>query len=132
MFHWKSFENIWSFILYPVEAGETELRNTCVVPFTIAELGQKCLEAASTLKYEPLNSCITVHSVWIMSIFKVAEHSFGSLWVYVICQIMERERLQFTSWNLASEKYTDERFWSTGKMWRFCSFHGNMNDWIQP
>ena len=31
-----------------------ELINTCVVP--IAELGQKCLEAASTLKYEPLNS----------------------------------------------------------------------------
>ena len=71
MFHWKSFENIWSFILYPVEAGETELRNTCVVPFTIAELGQKCVEAASTLKYEPLNSCITLQSVWIMTIFNV-------------------------------------------------------------
>ena len=71
MFHWKSFENIWSCILYPVEAGETELRNKCVVPFTIAELGQKCLEAASTLKYEPLNSCMTVHSVWIMTIFNV-------------------------------------------------------------
>ena len=28
---------------------------------------------------------------------KVAEHSFGSLWVYVICQIMARERLQLTS-----------------------------------
>ena len=41
-------------ILYSVEAGEMELINTCVVP--IAELGQKCLEAASTLKYEPLNS----------------------------------------------------------------------------
>ena len=60
--------------------------------------------------------------------FKVAEHSFGSLWVYVICQIMARERLQLTSWNLASEKYTDERFWLTGKIWRFRSFHGNMND----
>ena len=35
--------------------------STCVVQ--IAELGQKCLEAASILKYEPLNSCITVHSV---------------------------------------------------------------------
>ena len=69
MLHWKSFENIWSFILYPVVAGETELILTCVVP--IAELGQKCLEAASTLKYEPLNSCITVHSVWIMKIFNV-------------------------------------------------------------
>ena len=62
---------------------------------------------------------------------KVAEHSFGSLWVYVICQIMARERLQLTSWNLASEKYTDERFWLTGKIWRFRSFHGNMNNWIQ-
>ena len=64
--------------------------------------------------------------------FKVAERSFGSLWVYVICQIMAREKLQLTSWNLASEKYTDERFLLTGKMWRFRSFHGNMNDWIQP
>ena len=34
----------------------------CGVPFAIAEFGQKCLEAASTLKYEPFNSCITVHS----------------------------------------------------------------------
>ena len=67
-----------------------------------------------------------------LHLFKVVEHSFGSLWVYVICQIMARERLQLTSWNLASEKYTDERFWLTGKTWRFRSFHGNMNDWIQP
>ena len=70
LFHWKSFENIWSFILY-LEAGETELINTCAVPFAIAVFGQKCLEAASTLKYEPLNSCITAHSVWIMKIFNV-------------------------------------------------------------
>ena len=62
----------------------------------------------------------------------MAEHSFGILWVYVICQIMARERLQLTSWNLASEKYTDERFWLTGKISSFRSFHGNMNDWIQP
>ena len=41
---------------------------------------------------------------------KVAEHSFGSFWVYVFCQIMARERLQLTIWNLASEKYTDESF----------------------
>ena len=27
--------------------------------------------AASTLKYEPLDSCITVHNVWIMKIFNV-------------------------------------------------------------
>ena len=32
---------------------------------------RKCLEAPSTLKYEPLNSCITVHSDWIMKIFNV-------------------------------------------------------------
>ena len=58
-------------------------------------------------------------------------NTVGSLWVYIICQIMARERLQLTSWNLASEKYTDERFWVTGKIWCFRSFHGNMNDWIQ-
>ena len=63
---------------------------------------------------------------------KVAEHSFGSLWLYVICSIMARKRLQLTSWNLANENYTNERFWLTGKFWRFRSFHGNMNDWIQP
>ena len=62
LFHCESLENIWSFILY-LEAGETELITTCVVPFVIAEFGQKCLEAASTLKYEPLNSCIIVQSV---------------------------------------------------------------------
>ena len=70
LFYWKSFENIWSFILY-LEAGETELINMCIVPFTIAEFGQKCLEAASRIKYEPLNSCITVHGIWIMKIFNV-------------------------------------------------------------
>ena len=41
---------------------------------------------------------------------------------------MTRERLQLTSWNLASEKYTDERFWLTGKIWHFQSFHGNKNN----
>ena len=64
--------------------------------------------------------------------FKVAEHSFGSLWVYVIYQIKARERLQLTSWNLTSKKYTDERVWLTGQMWCFRGFHGNMNDWLQP
>ena len=39
------------------------------------------------------------------SIFNVAEHSFGSLWVYVICQIMAREVLQLTSWNLHWNKW---------------------------
>ena len=42
-----------------------EFWNKCVVPFTIAKLGQKCLEAAPKLKHEPLNSCITVLSVWM-------------------------------------------------------------------
>ena len=64
--------------------------------------------------------------------FKVAEHCIGSFSVYVICQTMARERLQLESWNLASEKYTNQRFWLTGKIWLFHSFHGNMNDWIQP
>ena len=52
-----------------LEAGETVLLNMWVVPFAIAVFGQKCLEATSSLKYEPLNSCITVHSVWMMRIF---------------------------------------------------------------
>ena len=41
-----------------------------VVPFAITELGHKCLEPGATLKYEPLNSCITVLSIWIIKIFK--------------------------------------------------------------
>ena len=75
-----------------------------------------------------------IESVCINRVFvlKVVEHSFGSLWVYVICKIMTRERLQLTSWTLASEKYTDEGFWLTSKMLCFRRFHGNMNDWIQP
>ena len=57
-----------------------------------------------------------------------SDSDFGSLWMYVICQIMTRERLQSTSWNLGSEKYTGERLRLTGKIWRFRSFHGIMND----
>ena len=83
-------------------------------------------------KMKSANLIYHIRTILCTLTLKVAEHSFGSLWVYVICQIMARERLQLTSWNLASEKYTDERFWLTGKMWRFHSFHGNMNDWIQP
>ena len=37
LFHWKSFENRWSFIFY-LQAGETELINTCVVPFCRSEM----------------------------------------------------------------------------------------------
>ena len=58
--------------------------------------------------------------------YKVAEHSFGSLWVYIIFQIMARERLQPTSWNLASEQYTDERFeWQV----KFDVFVVSMSTW---
>ena len=32
---------------------------------------------------------------------------FWQFVLYVICQIMAREMLQLTSWNLATEKYTD-------------------------
>ena len=35
----------------------------------MAELGQKCLEAGQMLKFEPLNSCITVLDVSIIKIF---------------------------------------------------------------
>ena len=63
----RTLKNIWSLILY-LEAGETELTIRYSRTFAIAELGQKCLEAAPTLKYDPLNSSITVLSVWIMKI----------------------------------------------------------------
>ena len=85
--------------------------------------------------YDKKKSLARRQHVWMFSLFtmfKVSEHSFGNLWVCVIYQIMARGRLQLTSWNLASEKYTDEKFWLTGKMWLLSSFHGNINDWIQP
>ena len=34
---------------------------------------------------------------YVTGVIKVTEHSFGSLSVYVICQIMAKERLQLTS-----------------------------------
>ena len=40
---------IYDFLFY-LEADETELINTCVVLVAITEFGQKCLEAASTVK----------------------------------------------------------------------------------
>ena len=66
MFHLKTLKNIWSWSRWN---RTHKLWNTCVVPFMIAEFYQKCLEAAATLKYEPLNSCITVLSVWIIKIY---------------------------------------------------------------
>ena len=47
-------------------------------------------------------------------------------------EIMAREGLQLTSWNLANLKYVDEKFWLAGRIWHFRCFHGNMNDWILP
>ena len=69
-YHWKNFEKYMIFNTLPWSRWNRthKLRNTCVVLFAIAELGQKCLEAAPTLKYDPLNSSITVLSVWIMKI----------------------------------------------------------------
>ena len=73
---------------------------------------------------------------WILIIFwqtptwRRLQVGWTQFWQFVsvfIGQIMARERLQLTSWNSASEKYTDERFWLTGKICRFRSFHGNMN-----
>ena len=46
------------------------LWNTCIVPFAIAELVHKCLEAAPILKYQPLNSCTTLLNLWITKPFK--------------------------------------------------------------
>ena len=40
-------------MIFYFKAGETELINTCVVLVARAEFGQKCLEAASTLKMNP-------------------------------------------------------------------------------
>ena len=77
--------------------------------------------------YPSESSLVVVTSLrWLNKVLAVCEY------LAVIYQIMARERLQLTSWNLASEKYTDERFWLTGKIWHFFSLHGNMNDWIQP
>ena len=62
--------------------------------------------------------------------FKVVEHSFGSLWVYFISRLEKYCSSQAETWLV--KKYTDERVWLTGQVWRFRNFHGNMNDWIQP
>ena len=59
------------------------------------------------------------------NLIKVAEHSFGSLWVYSFAKSWQEK-------GCSSQAETFERFWLTGKIWRFHSFHGNMNDWIQP
>ena len=67
LFHWRNFEKYMIFYTLPWSRWN---RTTCVIPFAIAELVQKCLEAAPTLKYGPLKSSITVLSVWIIKIFQ--------------------------------------------------------------
>ena len=60
LFHWRNFEKYMVVYTLPWSRWNRthKLWNTCVVPFALAELGQKCLEAAPTLKYGPLQ---TVH-----------------------------------------------------------------------
>ena len=72
LFHWRNFEIYMIFYTLPWSRWNRThtLWNTCVVPFALAELGQKCLEAAPTLKYGPLNSSITVLSASIIKIFQ--------------------------------------------------------------
>ena len=71
-FLWRNFEKYMIFYTPPWSGWNRthKLWNTYVVPFSIAELGQKCLEAAPTLKYGPLNSSITVLSASIIKIFQ--------------------------------------------------------------
>ena len=65
---WKLYDLLYSTL--------KQLKQSSYITFVkyraiaIAELGQKCFEVAPTLKYEPLNNCITVLSVWIMKIFQ--------------------------------------------------------------
>ena len=66
-----SFVDLWkvSMILYTSLWHKWNLLHAhCALP--IPELGHKGLKPAATLKYEPLNSYITVLSVWIIKIIK--------------------------------------------------------------
>ena len=54
------------------------------------------------------SSLETVFESFQFSDFKVAKHSFGSLWLYVICQIMARKKLLLTSWNFDWQVKTDD------------------------
>ena len=67
LFHWRNFEKYMIFYTVPWSRWN---RPMCVKPFAIAELVQKCLEAAPTLKYGPLKSSITVLRVSIIKIFQ--------------------------------------------------------------
>ena len=70
--HWKNFEKYMIFYTLPRSRGNRthKLWNTSLVLFEIAKLGQTWLVAPPILKYEPLNSCITIRIVWIMKIFQ--------------------------------------------------------------
>ena len=52
LFHWKSFENIWSFTLYPVEAGETEL----IYSYFEKGYGKKCTRQSRKVLWVVLSS----------------------------------------------------------------------------
>ena len=67
LFHWRNFEKYMIFYTLPWNRWN---RTTCIIPFAKAELVQKCLEAAPTLKYGPLKSSITVLRVSIIKIFQ--------------------------------------------------------------
>ena len=72
LFHWRNFEIYMIFYTLPWSRWNRThtLWNRCVVPFWLAELGQKCLEVAPTLKYGPSNSSITVRNVSIIKMFQ--------------------------------------------------------------
>ena len=55
LFHCRNFEKYMIFYTLPWSRWNRthKLWNMCVVPFTIAELSQKCLEAAPTLNMNP-------------------------------------------------------------------------------
>ena len=47
----------------------------------------------------------------------MAEHSFGSLWVYSFTKSWQGKGCSSQAETWQSEKYTDERFWLPGKIW---------------
>ena len=56
-FHLQTFED-YDFLYFTLKQVKKHVH--CAVRIAeIAELGRKCLKPAATLKYEPLNSCIT-------------------------------------------------------------------------
>ena len=72
LFHWKNFEKYMIFYALPWSRWNRTHKwwNTCIVPFAIAELGQRSWSSTHTKKCRPVNRCITVLSIWIMKIFQ--------------------------------------------------------------